>query len=70
MNSCEPCYAVWPTRLRLSESAITGVPQVLFRRRPKPFVRKMSWRPAAGGLPRVTRRLRYAVSPERVIVLS
>ncbi len=70
MNSCDSAYAVWPTRLRLSESAITGVPQVLFRRRPKPFARKMSWRPAAKGLPRVTRQLRYAAAPERVIVLS
>jgi hypothetical protein len=70
MNSCDAAYAVWPTRLRLNESAITGVPQVLFRRRPMPFARKVSWRPAANGLPRVTRHLRYAAAPEQVIVLS
>lgn len=70
MNSCDVAYAVWPTRLRLNEAAITGVPQVLFRRRPKPFARKMSWRPAAMGLPRVTRQLRYAAAPDRVIVLN
>ena len=63
-------YAVWPTRLCLDEGAITGVPQVLFRRRPKPFVRKQSWRPAAMALPQVSRRLRYAAAPEQVFVLS
>ena len=63
-------YAVWPTRLCLDEGAITGVPQVLFRRRPKPFVRKQSWRPAGKALPKVSRRLRYAAAPEQVFVLS
>lgn len=70
LNFDNAVYAVWPTRLRLSEAAITGVPRVLFRRRPKPFVRRMSWRPMATGVPRVTRHLRYAVAPERVIVLN
>ena len=63
-------YAVWPTRLRLSEAAIAGVPQALLRLRPKPFVRRTSWRPMSKGMPRVSRRLRYAVAPERVFVLS
>ena len=66
----EGSYAVWPTRLRLCEEAITGVPHVLFRRRPKPFARKMTWRPAAKRVQRLTRQLRYAAAPERVFVIS
>ncbi len=60
--------AVWPTRLRIREEDITGVPQVLFRRR-KPFVRKASFRTALTGQC-VTRQLCYATAPERGIVLA
>jgi hypothetical protein len=63
-------YAVWPTRLRMNAAAITGVPQVLFRRNPKPFARKVSWRSAGKGAPPVTRRLSYAAAPDQVFVLA
>jgi hypothetical protein len=67
-NALQVAGAVWPTRLRIREEDITGVPQVLFRRR-KPFVRKASLHPIYTRQ-RITRQLRYAIAPEQVIVLA
>lgn len=67
-NALQTASAVWPTRLRIREEDITGVPQGPFRHR-KPFIRKASLRPIHARQ-RMTRQLCYALAPERVIEIA
>mgnify|MGYP000998083844 CR=1 FL=1 len=67
-NALQNAIAVWPTRLRIREEDITGVPQVLFRHR-KPFVRKAHLHPIYTRQ-RMVRKVCYAMAPERVIELA